>query len=142
MHLQRYQIAHLRTLGPHNSKTRVADNFNLQIRVQRPKYKILKRNIKRVKKECPELKFLREKCISPDSLINEVAASALINLVKDEVLQIETTMAECITMIPLTRYHLSLARILVNLLNIEIKRKLAINKECKNLIICSYPHPL
>lgn len=53
--------------------------------------------------DSPELKFLKDKCMVPDPLINEVAGTAIMNLVKDGILPIDTTLADFITSIPLTK---------------------------------------
>lgn len=54
-------------------------------------------------KDCLELKFLKDKCMVADPLINEVASTAILNLVKNGILPIDTTLADFITSIPLTK---------------------------------------
>lgn len=65
--------------------------------------KNIKEKYKGVGKESPELKFLKNKCLVQDPLINEVAGIAIINLVKDGTLPIDATLADFLTSIPLTK---------------------------------------
>ncbi|KAJ8924352.1 hypothetical protein NQ315_007148 [Exocentrus adspersus] len=93
-------------------------------------------------KDNAELNFLREKCMVAEPLISEVASEGLIRLVEDGILPVDSTLADFITSVPVTKCYKSLIRIIGNLLYLENTSKVAAHKHSASIYNLWFPqHP-
>ncbi|CAG9821372.1 unnamed protein product, partial [Phaedon cochleariae] len=94
-------------------------------------------------KDSVELRFLKEKCLSQDFVISNIAGTSLVKLVEDKTLPMEQTLAEIIASINTTKSYASLTNILGDLLYLDYKIKHDESKKTRhnNYNLCSPQHP-
>ncbi|XP_028147022.2 focadhesin [Diabrotica virgifera virgifera] len=74
-------------------------------------------------KEFPEVKFLKEKLMNPDPLISEVAGVAIIQLIKDGILPVDSVLTDFISTMKSIQCHSTLINTLGELLYLQIIKK-------------------
>ncbi|CAG9839816.1 unnamed protein product [Diabrotica balteata] len=74
-------------------------------------------------REFPEVKFLKEKLMNPDPLISEVAGAAIIQLIKDNILPVDSVITDFISTMKSIQCHSTLINTLGELLYLQMTNK-------------------